>query len=139
MVAIKSTQLDFVMNIMKDFKYAWFFASGWSIDLGIGNVTRDHKDIDICIFREHALEVLSYFSEWTIYVAIPGEGRLELCQTLKNLDPPRLCLIYLFTVRVVGLFFLFTGSTFSLITVFIVIKAAKKNLLNYIDRLIGIF
>ncbi|RPK04753.1 hypothetical protein FH5_01991 [Priestia endophytica] len=39
----------------------------------------------------------------------------------------------------VGLFFLFTGSTFSLITVFIVIKAAKKNLLNYIDRLIGIF
>ncbi|RPK04770.1 nucleotidyltransferase domain-containing protein [Priestia endophytica] len=89
MVAIKSDQLDFVINVMKDFKYPWFFAGGWSIDLGIGNITRDHEDIDICIFREHALEVLSYFSEWTIYVAIPGEGRLELCQTLKDLDPPR--------------------------------------------------
>ena len=89
MAAIKSSQLDFVVNVMKDFKYPWFFAGGWSIDLGIGKVTRDHEDVDICIFREHALEVLSYFSEWTIYIAIPREGRLELCQTLKDLDPPR--------------------------------------------------
>jgi hypothetical protein len=87
--AIKSSQLDFAVNVMKDFKYPWFFAGGWAIDLGIGKVTRDHEDVDICIFREHALEVLSYFSEWTIYVAIPGEGRLELCQTLKDLAPPR--------------------------------------------------
>jgi hypothetical protein len=66
MAAIKSSQLDFVVNVMKGFKYPWFFAGGWSIDLGIGKVTRDHEDVDICIFREHALEVLSYFSEWTI-------------------------------------------------------------------------
>ncbi|KRD91784.1 hypothetical protein ASE51_14765 [Bacillus sp. Root147] len=89
MARIKSKQLDFVVNVMKDFKHPWLFAGGWSIDLGIGKVTREHEDVDICIFREHALEVLSYFSQWTISVAIPGEGRLEPCKTLKDLDPPR--------------------------------------------------
>ncbi|MDC2866325.1 nucleotidyltransferase domain-containing protein [Bacillus sp. BP-3] len=89
MKAIQSVQLDFIVQTMSSFKYPWFIAGGWSIDLGMGKITREHEDIDICIFREHAQEVLNYFNDWDIYVAIPGEGRLEPCLTINDLILPR--------------------------------------------------
>ncbi|WP_179862773.1 nucleotidyltransferase domain-containing protein [Bacillus pseudomycoides] len=89
MKAIQSVQLDFIVQTMSNFKYPWFIAGGWSIDLGIGKITREHEDIDICIFRENAQEVLNYFNDWDSYVAIPGEGRLEPCLTINDLKLPR--------------------------------------------------
>jgi hypothetical protein len=88
-MTIQSSQLDFIAERMKDFKHPWFIAGGWCIDLGIGKITREHEDVDICIFREHAEEVLHYFHGWDIYVALPGEARLKRCLTVDDIVPPR--------------------------------------------------
>ena len=77
---------------MKDFKYPWFIAGGWSIDLGIGKITREHEDMDICIFRENIVAILTYFTEWDINVTIPGESRLEKVTTIRDTESPRYCL-----------------------------------------------
>ncbi|PEZ03749.1 hypothetical protein CN326_17905 [Bacillus sp. AFS018417] len=89
MTMIQAKQLNCIVEIMKNFKHPWFIAGGWAIDLGIGVVTRTHEDIDICIFREHAEEVFTYFSDWDIYVAIPGEGRVDPCLNLEDIALPR--------------------------------------------------
>ncbi|WP_368780897.1 nucleotidyltransferase domain-containing protein [Alicyclobacillus fastidiosus] len=34
---------------------------GWSIDLTLEMVTRQHEDVDICVFREYVQGVLDYF------------------------------------------------------------------------------
>ena len=74
---------------MKDFQYPWFISGGWSIDLALGKVTRQHEDVDICVFREQVQGVLDYFFEWEISVAIPGEHRLEPCRNTQDTLPPR--------------------------------------------------
>ncbi|QSO47363.1 nucleotidyltransferase domain-containing protein [Alicyclobacillus mengziensis] len=84
-----SEQLDSVAELMKDFQYPWLIAGGWSIDLALGAVTRQHEDVDICVFRQHVQGVLDYFSDWDIAVAIPGEHRLEPCRTVQDTSPPR--------------------------------------------------
>jgi len=90
---VESEQLDFIEAIMKDFKYPWFIAGGWSIDLGIGKITRVHEDMDICIFRENIAAILTYFIEWDIInVTIPGESRLEKVTTIRDTESPRYCL-----------------------------------------------
>ena len=89
MLKVDSEELDFIERIMCDFKFPWFIAGGWAIDLGIGKQTREHEDLDICIFREHTSEVLNYFSDWEIKVAIPGENRLEPVVNLEDTKKPR--------------------------------------------------
>ncbi|GIQ69690.1 hypothetical protein XYCOK13_25140 [Xylanibacillus composti] len=80
------------MNEMKHFQKPWFISGGWAIDLAIGCVTRSHKDIDICVFREDTNVIFDYFHEWEIHVAIPGEHRLEPCTSKEDVHPPRYCL-----------------------------------------------
>lgn len=82
-------QLDKVTQLMNGFQYPWFIAGGWSIDLGIGRITRKHEDMDICVFREHGAEVLAYFSDWQIEVAIPKESRLEPVRSKEDIRFPR--------------------------------------------------
>jgi len=83
--------LDFIMNEMKYFHKPWFISGGWAIDIGLGQVTREHKDIDICVFREDADLILDYFKAWDINVAIPGEHRLEKCTSKAATELPRYC------------------------------------------------
>jgi hypothetical protein len=92
MSLLNSDKLSFILNEMKNFKFPWFIAGGWSIDLAIGNQTREHGDIDIVIFREHTQETLDYFNSWDIKVAIPGESRLEPCSSIVDTFVPRYCL-----------------------------------------------
>jgi hypothetical protein len=85
-------ELKDIVLIMKLFEKPWFIAGGWTIDLAVGEVTRTHKDMDICVFREDVEYALIYFKEWDIKVAIPGENRLEEVSGLTDLDLPRYCL-----------------------------------------------
>lgn len=84
--------IDFVMGIMKNFKKPWFIAGGWSIDIALGKVTRDHHDLDISIFREDIKDALRYFDDWVIKVAVPGENRLVDYEQFSDLTLPRYCL-----------------------------------------------
>ncbi|MNJ53887.1 hypothetical protein D3C77_493030 [compost metagenome] len=77
---------------MKNYERPWFVAGGWTIDLLVNEVTRDHKDMDICIFREDVEYALRYFQNWEIHVAIPGEHRLEKVNELRDVERPRYCL-----------------------------------------------
>jgi len=77
---------------MNPFERPWYIAGGWAIDLAVGDITRTHKDLDICIFREDIDYATTYFKEWDIQVAIPGEHCLEPYKSLSDLNLPRYCL-----------------------------------------------
>lgn len=81
--------MDFIVDEMSGFKKPWFISGGWVIDIALGKVTREHKDIDICIFREDIEVMLEYFNEWDINVAIPGEQRLVKYESMNDLVLPR--------------------------------------------------
>ncbi|WP_268618517.1 nucleotidyltransferase domain-containing protein [Paenibacillus alginolyticus] len=77
---------------MKNFQMPWFISGGWVIDIALGKVTREHDDLDICIYREDANEALRYFEDWEIKVAVPGENRLVGFEQIGDLSLPRYCL-----------------------------------------------
>lgn len=84
-----SEPLVFVMDLMQDFPHPWWVGGGWALDVAAGRVSREHEDLDICIFREHAHAIFEHFSDWRIQIAIPGEHRLVPCTTLEDLRLPR--------------------------------------------------
>jgi hypothetical protein len=92
MSVVNDPQLDRIFEIMENCKFPWYIAGGWSIDLAIGRKTREHKDMDIVVFREYIQDVLDYFKDWEIGVAIPGENRLESVENKKQVMQPRYCL-----------------------------------------------
>jgi hypothetical protein len=62
---VESIEKCTVLNeMMQNFKKPWAIAGGWSIDLFLGKVTRDHNDIEIVIFRSDQLAVREYLIDW---------------------------------------------------------------------------
>ena len=55
-----------VAAILADFKFDWFIAGGWAIDLYVGKETRFHNDVEIAIFREEQLFLQNYLSDWNL-------------------------------------------------------------------------
>jgi hypothetical protein len=66
--------LDAIVALMVNFPYSWFFCGGWAIDLFLGKTMREHKDVDIGIFRSDQLEVQAYLLArgWELAVAHDG-------------------------------------------------------------------
>jgi len=89
---VNDTQLDRLLEIMSGSGFPWFIAGGWAIDMAIGRKTREHKDLDIVVFRGQLQDVLDYFAGWDIGVAIPGEHRLEPVTDKEQVESPRYCL-----------------------------------------------
>lgn len=50
---------------MKGFSRPWFIVGGWSIDLFLDRLTREHHDIEIGIFRRDQQSLGSYLGDWT--------------------------------------------------------------------------
>jgi len=76
-------------SVFSDFKEPWFVAGGWAIDLAIGRITRQHSDIDFCIFRDSLPQFLNYFKEWKIEVSVPGTSKRLACHSIEDVTPPR--------------------------------------------------
>lgn len=57
-------QCQIINSLMLNFDKKWFIAGGWAIDLYIGKETREHKDIEIAVFRKDQLFLKDYLSEW---------------------------------------------------------------------------
>lgn len=89
---ILAKEIGDIESLMASFEKPWFIAGGWTIDLAVGEVTRSHKDMDICIFREDLEYALYFFKDWDINVAIPGEHRLKPVRHLGDVELPRYCL-----------------------------------------------
>lgn len=58
---------------MSGFDKPWFIAGGWAIDLHIGQKTREHKDIEIAVFRHDQAHVKNHLNKWTFQKAVNGE------------------------------------------------------------------
>jgi hypothetical protein len=77
-----------VQEILKELKAPWFIAGGWAIDLALGRKTRDHKDIDICVFYKDAEHIFNYFCDWDKQLVIPNSSDRILIDDWKLLSPP---------------------------------------------------
>jgi Aminoglycoside-2''-adenylyltransferase len=61
-----------VAKLMHGFTSPWFIAGGWAIDLFIGNITREHKDIEIAIFRKDQKLLQDYLFDWEFNKVVNG-------------------------------------------------------------------
>lgn len=60
-------------ELMQNFTKPWYIAGGWAIDLFIGQQTRDHKDIEIAIYRQDQLTLQRYLSDWELVKIAAGQ------------------------------------------------------------------
>lgn len=66
-------QCQKVASLMAKFNNTWFIAGGWAIDLFMGKETREHKDIEIAIFRKDQLNLKAYLKAWDFKKVINSE------------------------------------------------------------------
>ncbi len=63
--------------LMADFERPWFFAGGWALDLFLGQVTREHDDIEIGLLRSDQLAIQTYLNGWQFSKVINKQSRIE--------------------------------------------------------------
>ncbi|WP_181350219.1 nucleotidyltransferase domain-containing protein [Thalassobacillus sp. CUG 92003] len=71
---------------MQGYEGKWLIAGGWAIDLHIGEVTREHHDIEVAVFREDQRELQRLFQGWTVKVA--KEKELVEWDLMEHLAQP---------------------------------------------------
>lgn len=62
-----------VTSSMAKYNKTWFIAGGWAIDLFMGKQTREHKDIEIAVFRTDQLYLKAYLKDWDLKKVVKGE------------------------------------------------------------------
>lgn len=82
-------QLKSYCSHLNRFERLWFVAGGWAIDLALGKVTREHHDVDFCIFRDVLPNLLTNFADWTVEVCIPQTSQRIVCHSIADITPPR--------------------------------------------------
>jgi hypothetical protein len=55
---------------MIGFDRPWCIAGGWAIDLMLGRATREHKDVEIAVFREDQHLLRSFLGDWDFVIAL---------------------------------------------------------------------
>ncbi|SFU90262.1 nucleotidyltransferase domain-containing protein [Alicyclobacillus macrosporangiidus] len=83
------TPLAEITRVMETFSRPWFIVGGWALDLALGRVTREHDDLDVCVFREDVASLLHYFQGWDREVVIPGTHRVVTCSSERDTLSPR--------------------------------------------------
>jgi hypothetical protein len=96
-----------VARLLEPFPHPWFVSGGWAIDLFLGEVTRDHGDREVGIFRRDQAALRQHLADWEWFKAVsapdggvwtPWEGEwlpLSMHQLLtrpagSSPDPPQL-------------------------------------------------
>jgi hypothetical protein len=64
--------LTSVVREMQEYKQPWFVAGGWALDLFAGKQSREHKDIDLAIWREDQHELRMFLGQWSLFKAVDG-------------------------------------------------------------------
>lgn len=61
--------VDETCQLLNDALFDWAFCGGWGIDLFCGRQTRQHGDIDVCVFLENRSDVIKLMRRpnWTLY------------------------------------------------------------------------
>ncbi|HUP27277.1 MAG TPA: hypothetical protein VM409_02505, partial [Chloroflexia bacterium] len=74
-------------KLMEGYEKPWYVAGGWAIDLYLGRVRREHKDIDFTAFREDQLLLQKHFEGYDLKKVV-GEGQLEPWLPGERLESP---------------------------------------------------
>jgi hypothetical protein len=59
--------IEAVARIMAAFPRPWWVSGGWAIDLFLGQVTRQHGDLEVGLFRDDQEALRAYLSEWELF------------------------------------------------------------------------
>jgi hypothetical protein len=74
---------------MAAFPAKWAIAGGWALDLFLGQVSREHDDVEVAIFRDdqRGLREYLYLSGWSFEAQV-GPGQRERWDGRQWLEPP---------------------------------------------------
>jgi hypothetical protein len=63
-----------VTALMSGFDRPWFVAGGWAIDLFLGRIRRQHKDLDFTIFRRNQLALQKHLAGFDLKKIVGPDG-----------------------------------------------------------------
>jgi hypothetical protein len=69
---ISYEDLVIVTQLLRDFPAPWFVSGGWAIDLFRGEVSREHEDLEIGIFRQDQHAIQRFLPSWILFKAVEG-------------------------------------------------------------------
>ncbi|MDQ5839072.1 MAG: amino acid transporter [Acidobacteriota bacterium] len=78
-------EVEKVGALLRELRCEWYVCGGWAIDLFLARVTREHKDVDICVARRDQAEARDYLLRhgWCLEKAAGGElTPWRECETL---------------------------------------------------------
>ena len=81
-------QLKHIATLLSGFDEQWAFCGGWAVDLWLNRITRQHKDIDITVFRKDQLSLQSYLLRRGWQLRIAHQGQLMRWAAGQWLDLP---------------------------------------------------
>jgi len=55
-----------IAHLLASYPHPWWIAGGWAIDLFLGQVTREHHDLEIGVFREHQIALRNHLGGWSL-------------------------------------------------------------------------
>lgn len=70
---------------MTQTKLNWFLIGGWALDLFVGKKLREHKDIEISIWRDEAHLLFEYFKTNSVEL-VTGNSRYQYIKSTSEID-----------------------------------------------------
>ena len=76
-------------QLMRDYRHDWAFCGGWALDLYLNRVTRDHKDIDIAVWRKDQRSIGKYLRRRGWKMEITHQGSFSAWDVNEFIELPR--------------------------------------------------
>lgn len=79
-----------IAEMLSSLDKPWYVAGGWAIDLYLQQQRRDHKDVDIAVFRQDQLTFQNYFLDrgWKLCKYVGDSTRVEPWSISEQLKLP---------------------------------------------------
>ena len=65
-------QIILPKELLSSFPGSWFVVGGWAIDLFLGFQSRDHKDLEIGVYRSNQIDLKSFLQSWKFVKVVQG-------------------------------------------------------------------
>lgn len=61
-----------IAGLMSSFNRPWFVCGGWAVDAWLGQVTRQHGDLDITVFQDDQRALFDHLAGWNLIAHDPN-------------------------------------------------------------------